>query len=149
MIAVAQAKLAHCQHVKYVVGDFGCFDSGAKYDVVVSSLALHHLVTDADKQVLYRRIYDSLNAGGVFYNADVVLGSTDFLQSVYMRRWREFMHRSVSEDEIDGKWIPQYHTEDRPAKLADQLAWLAEIGFTGVDVLWKYYNFAVYGGIKP
>ncbi len=31
----------------------------------------------------------------------------------------------------------------------DQLAWLAEIGFTDVDVVWKYYNFAVYGGRKP
>lgn len=38
--------------------------------------------------------------------------------------------------------------EDRPAKLIEQLNWLAEIGFTDVDVIWKYYNFAVYGGLK-
>jgi tRNA (cmo5U34)-methyltransferase len=30
----------------------------------------------------------------------------------------------------------------------DQLAWLAEIGFSEVDVVWKYFNFAVYGGRK-
>jgi hypothetical protein len=34
------------------------------------------------------------------------------------------------------------------AKLIDQLKWLAEIGFDDVDVLWKQYNFAVYGGAK-
>ena len=54
----------------------------------------------------------------------------------------------LSPEEIDGKWIPKYHTEDRPAKLIDQLAWMLEIGFAAVDVVWKYYNFAVYGGVK-
>jgi tRNA (cmo5U34)-methyltransferase len=56
--------------------------------------------------------------------------------------------RNVSREEVERKWIPNYAAEDRPAKLTDQLAWLAEVGFTDVDVLWKYYNFAVYDGRK-
>jgi tRNA (cmo5U34)-methyltransferase len=59
--------------VNYIVGDFHRINGN--YDVVLSSLALHHLPTDGDKQHLYRRIYDSLAPGGVFYTADVVLGS--------------------------------------------------------------------------
>jgi tRNA (cmo5U34)-methyltransferase len=55
----------------------------------------------------------------------------------------------VSQEEIEGKWIPKYEAEDRPAKLADQLAWLKEIGFSDVDVIWTQYNFAVCGGSKP
>ena len=51
-------------------------------------------------------------------------------------------------DEILDKWIPAYETEDRPAKLIDQLKWLEAIGFHSVDVVWKYYNFCVYGGMK-
>jgi tRNA (cmo5U34)-methyltransferase len=58
------------------------------------------------------------------------------------------MRRTISSEEIDDKWIPKYETEDHPAKLTDQLRWLTEIGFTDVDVIWKYYNFAVYGGAK-
>ena len=58
------------------------------------------------------------------------------------------MGKSLSADEIEGKWIPKYYEEDRPAKLIDQLAWMAQIGFADVDVLWKYYNFAVYGGVR-
>jgi tRNA (cmo5U34)-methyltransferase len=134
--------------VRYVAGDFNNFDLDGNYDVVVSSLALHHLVRNDDKRQLYRRIYGSLRSGGVFYNADVVLGSSDFLQAVYMQQWRIFMGRNVSREEIEGKWIPKYEAEDRPAKLTDQLAWLAEIGFADVDVIWKNYNFAVYGGRK-
>ena len=148
MVAMARAKLARYPLVRYVVGDFNAFDFDGEYDVVVSSLALHHLVTNEDKRQFYRRIYKSLVSGGVFYNADVVLGSSDFLQDVYMEQWRNFMSRKVSQNEIEGKWIPKYHAEDRPAKLMDQLEWMAEIGFAEVDVLWKYYNFAVYGGVK-
>jgi tRNA (cmo5U34)-methyltransferase len=98
------------------------------------------------KQNFYRRIYESLDSGGVFYNADVVLAANDFLHAAAMNAWRRFMARSISPDEIEGKWIPKHREEDRPAKLTDQLAWLMHIGFVDVDVIWKYYNFAVYGG---
>ena len=65
-----------------------------------------------------------------------------------MYQWRAFMRRNISDDEIENKWIAKYHVEDHPAKLVDQLAWLTEIGFAEVDVVWKHYNFAVYGGVK-
>jgi tRNA (cmo5U34)-methyltransferase len=148
MIAMARAKLGNHSDVHYVARDFNNFRIDGNYDVVVSSLALHHLVTNDDKRQFYRRIYGSLRSGGVFYNADLVLGSSDFLQAAYMQQWRIFMGRNVSREEIEGKWIPKYEAEDHPAKLTDQLAWLAEIGFADVDVIWKHYNFAVYGGRK-
>jgi tRNA (cmo5U34)-methyltransferase len=148
MIAMAQAKLSGYSHVRYVQGDFRLFEFNREFDAVVSSLALHHLATDDEKKLFYQRIYEGLAPGAIFYNADVVLGSSGFLQEFYMKQWRDFMSRNVSMEEIEGKWIPKYQAEDRPAKLMDQLDWLAEIGFVDVDVIWKYYNFAVYGGIK-
>jgi tRNA (cmo5U34)-methyltransferase len=148
MVTMDQTKLARYPNVRWLVGDFETFDGGGKYDAIVSSLALHHLVTDDDKRRFYRRIYDAPDSGGVFYNTDVVLASNDFLQAVYMREWRAFMRGAVSEAEIEGKWIPKYHAEDRPAKLVEQLSWLTEVGFVDVDVLWKHFNFAVYGGVK-
>jgi tRNA (cmo5U34)-methyltransferase len=146
MIAMARAKLAMYRTAQYVVSDFQSFAFDGKYDVIVSSLALHHLLTDIDKKRFYGQIYRGLGSGGIFYNADVVLGSNDFLQDRYMDQWRSFMRQNVSNQEIESKWIPKYRAEDRPAKLTDQLKWLAEIGFADVDVLWKHYNFAVYGG---
>jgi tRNA (cmo5U34)-methyltransferase len=147
MIEMARAKLTRYPGVRYIVSDFNAFEFDSKYDVVVSSLALHHLVTNENKRNFYRRIYNSLASGGVFYNADVVLGSSHFLQDVYLKQWRNFMSLKVSKDEIEHKWIPKYQAEDRPAKLMDQLKWMEEIGFADVDVVWKYYNFAVYGGV--
>jgi tRNA (cmo5U34)-methyltransferase len=148
MIAIARTKLAAYPLVNYTAADFSDFEFCGEYEAIISSLALHHLATDEDKQKLYRRIYGSLAPGGVFYNADVVLASNDFLQALSMKAWRRFMGHNLSLEEIEGKWIPKYREEDHPARLFDQLAWMTEIGFVDVDVLWKYFNFAVYGGVR-
>ena len=148
MIEMSKLKLAEYADVCYQVGDFRHYEFDEHYDVIVSSLALHHLVSDQDKINFYRKMYESLSSGGVFFNADVILGSSEHLQETYMAKWKSFMLKSVSNEEIEGKWLPKYREEDRPAKLMDQVSWLADIGFTEVDVLWKYYNFAVYGGRK-
>ena len=148
MIEIAKYKLSSHDNADFVIGDFRRIKDLGKFDVVVSSLALHHLETDSDKQRFYADIYNQLDNGGVFFNSDVVLASTEFMQTQNMDRWKEYMNKSVSMEEIDNKWIPTYEDEDRPAKLVDQLKWLENIGFKTVDVIWKYYNFGVYGGVK-
>jgi tRNA (cmo5U34)-methyltransferase len=148
MVEMTKIKLVQHPHTRYLVGDFNTFAFDMQYDVAVSSLALHHLVTDEDKLGFYRQIYDALAPGGVFYNADVVLGSSEALQAMYMQKWQTFMLQNVSQAEMETTWLPKYYDEDRPAKLIDHLAWLVEVGFADVDVVWKYYNYAVYGGTR-
>jgi tRNA (cmo5U34)-methyltransferase len=149
MVAMARERLAPRSHVEYVVADFSKFEFTSRYDVAISSLALHHLETDGDKLSFYRRVFASLNSGGVFYNADVVLASNEYLEGIGRNEWLRFVSQSVAKEEIDGKWLPKAQEEDHPAKLTDQLKWLAEIGFIDIDVIWKYYGFAVYGGTRP
>jgi tRNA (cmo5U34)-methyltransferase len=149
MLDLARAKLLRVEDVQYVAADFAEWPLDSPADAVVSSLALHHLETDDDKRRFDGRVYEALAPGGVFYNADVVLGSSTHLQQLYLRECQEFMRRSMSQEEIDREWLRRYREEDRPAPLVAQLSWLETIGFRDVDVLWKYYNFAVYGGVKP
>ncbi len=148
MIEMAKLKLDGYDDINYLTGDFYHFNFTEKYDVVVSSLALHHLIRDEDKKEFYEKIYSALNPGGVFFNADVVLGSNNYLQNLYIRKWKEFMDKNINIDEIENKWIPAAEDEDHPAKLVDQLNWLNEIGFKDIDIIWKYYGGAVYGGFK-
>ncbi|HSB00253.1 MAG TPA: methyltransferase domain-containing protein [Anaerolineales bacterium] len=148
MIEMARAKLANFDRVSYAVQDFREHSFADRYHVVVSSLALHHLATEAEKQAFYQKIYQGLLPDGCFYNADVVLAASEYLQSIYIKRWKAFMQRQVSEGEVENVWLRKYAEEDRPAPLVEQLAWLSRIGYENVDVLWKYYNFAVYGGVK-
>jgi tRNA (cmo5U34)-methyltransferase len=148
MIDIAKIKLAEHKDVEFIHGDFSNIDFHNKFDVVVSSLALHHLENDQCKKEFYEKIYDILTDSGLFINADIVLASTDYNQIINMIRWIEYMNKSVPQNDIFSNWIPKYKAEDKPARLIDQLKWMEEIGFKSVDVFWKYYNFSVYGGSK-
>lgn len=146
MLDIAKQKVG--ADTKLIQADFNTFDFPEKCDAVVSSLALHHLVTDADKLNFYRKIYAALNSGGMFINVDVVMGSDEALQSIYMEKWKAFMISRTSRQEVEQKWLPSYYAEDRPATLISHLEMLKQCGFVGIDVVYKQYNYAVYCGKK-
>lgn len=148
MLQIAAGKLSDAQDAAYINSNFYDFNFDKKYDAVVSSLALHHLATKEDKLDFYRKIYSCLNIDGIFINADVVLASTDILQERFMEQWKNFMRINVPTDEVESKWIPTYYEEDRPAQMMEHFEMLKDVGFEVVDVVWKYYNYAVYMAAK-
>ena len=149
MLRAARARLGENDRMRYQRSSFEHYSFDSTYDVAVSSLALHHLASDSEKYEFYKKIYAALNPGGIFFTADNILGSNSHLQELYMKKWCDYMRLRIPQEEIEHTWIPKHYDEDHPALLADQLRWLHEIGYVQVDVLWKYYNFAVYGGCKP
>ncbi|HEX2953847.1 MAG TPA: class I SAM-dependent methyltransferase [Bacillota bacterium] len=148
MIEMAKTKLAGYDGVAFYTGDFTNYDFDEPSDVIVSSLALHHLPTDKDKASFYKKIFSALSYGGVFYNVDLVLASNNKIQDLYMEKWKAFLRKKVPNGEIEEVWMPKYYEEDRPASMTKHLDWLQKAGFKDVDVIFKYYNFAVYGGVK-
>lgn len=148
MLKMAGVKLADAPDTAFINADFSGFIFSEQYDAAVSSLALHHLETDEDKLAFYKKIYSGLKSGGVLVNADVVLASTDRLQQRFMEKWITFMSGSVGRDEAENKWIPKHYHEDRPAPLMTHLDMLKAAGFSSADVVWKYYNYAVYTAVK-
>lgn len=149
MIAQAKIRMKKYKDVTFYLNDITKFDFDIKYHAVVSSLALHHLETKNDKIKFYKKIFNALEPGGVFYNADIILGSNSTLHDLYISKWKEFMAKNLPGEEIEDTWMAKHHKEDRPEVLLDQISWLKDIGFKEIDIVWKYYNFAVYGGTKP
>ena len=149
MIQMAKIKLKNYDDIEYYTGDFSEFDFKENYDVIVSSLALHHIKTDNDKKKFYTKIYSALKEGGVFVNSDVVLGSNENLNKIYRKNWIDFLLKNLPENEVNEKWLPKQLEEDFPAPLINHLNWLKESGFRGIDVIWKYYGFVVYCGTRP
>ena len=70
------------------------------------------------------------------------------VQLVYLKRWKGFMARSLSREEIENDWFPRYNNDELPTSLSFHLDALRYSGFRSVDVYWKYYNFSVFGGRK-
>jgi tRNA (cmo5U34)-methyltransferase len=147
MIQIAKSKLTPYNDIEFKIADFRDLKFKEDYDGVISSLALHHLQREEQKS-FYCRIKEFLKDGGVFYNADNILGSSPHLNQFYMDKWVEFMLYSHSQEEIETIWIPRYREEDFPSPLRSHIQWLEEAGFQEVDVVWKCYMFGVYGGKK-
>jgi tRNA (cmo5U34)-methyltransferase len=127
-------------------------------DCVLSSLCLHHL-THEDKRKLYATIGRCLSNRGALLIADLVepqrpegwelfaagwdratevqsvteTGSTDLFEKFRQSHWNYYRY-------------PDPY--DKPSPLFDQLLWLKEAGFTGVDCFWLQAGHAIYGGYK-
>ena len=125
---------------------------------VVSSLAIHHLDA-AEKQQLYRDVYQMLDAGGVFVIADLIQPVHEAGAGAAARTWDEAVRKRALE--LDGntdafdyfrrtKWnFFEFPDEfDKPSPLFDHLKWLEQAGFASVDAYWLKAGHAIYGGRK-
>lgn len=139
MLAQARDRLG--DRASYVMADLGDGLPDGPWDAVISALAIHHL-DDAGKRDLFARVQAALASGGVFVNAEQVLGPTPELDAVYFERHRaQALALGVTAAEWEATLERMSH--DRCATVADQLAWLAEAGFTDVDCPWRSGRFAV------
>ena len=96
MIQFARSKIEQAglsdrwQGIEMDFGDWANENSVVEtVDACVSSLAIHHL-TDEMKLQLFRHIRQSLNAGGVFWNADSVVQESGLLCEGYKQLREEW-----------------------------------------------------------
>ncbi|RAP53400.1 MAG: hypothetical protein BZ138_01055 [Methanosphaera sp. rholeuAM270] len=148
MIEIAKEKLSQYDNVTYVIGDFTEVILDEKYDAIISSLALHHIPSDEEKEEMYRGIYDALKENGVFYNADVLLANSKYNSKLNERiSQKDMLDNGVTLEEIKQHEDKQ-DANDIPTTLYNHIAMLENVGFKEIDVIWKYYSFGVYGGTK-
>jgi tRNA (cmo5U34)-methyltransferase len=142
MLELAKHKIQ--KPITLIKNDFYELEFTQTYDVMVSSLALHHLDTTQDKLMFYKKIFHALSQKGIFINVDIMLGCNSFVQKKYLEYWKSFMLESVSEEKVENQWLPNYYSEDRPASLATHFDLLKKSGFSFIDCVYKNYNYGVY-----
>lgn len=164
MLQFARHKMEHlglAERVSWIEADFG---NWAEHDVLsglarevsldacISSLAIHHL-PDELKFSLFKRIHDRLQPTGCFWNADPVLPEAEALASVYEEaRTAWTAQQPIALEEIRTKMnrgtTHGHSSHDHLATLSLHLDFFSKAQFRAVDILWKYYGFAVFGGYK-
>ncbi len=149
MVARARTKLRPYKgRVELVVGALEAFEP-APYDAVVSALAIHHL-TDREKWGLFRRVYQSLRAGGYFGDADDHLPE----DPLFDQRYAQIASAAQKSPRGGAAWMRlqevwhEHEQFDHPATLADETAALERAGFAHVGVPWRFFGQAVVWAYK-
>jgi predicted methyltransferase len=125
-------------------------------DTVVSGFAIHHL-PDGRKRALYAEIFACLAPGGSFLDLEHVASATAGVEALHdeaMVRFRAAARTAAGEAvELDAVRAAYHARPDKAdnilAPVGAQCAWLQEIGFVDVDVFWKWFELALFGGRKP
>ena len=128
--------------------------------LVVSSLAVHHLDA-AGKRKLFGDLRVLLEPGGAFVLADTMrpaspagfASAAETYERVVAERSRKTFGDERMLDKLrELRWNyfrhPEDDTMDQPSTIAEQLGWLTEAGFRGVDVHWVLAGHAILAGSK-
>lgn len=105
------------------------------FDVVISSLAIHHLKLER-KKALYSEIYSIIRSGGIFCNLDHFASRS--------RRLSQHFRRALG-----GQRAPNRNHEARLNTVESEISLLNKRGFVDVDCYWKWLQFALLISFKP
>jgi tRNA (cmo5U34)-methyltransferase len=150
MLALAQSKLSQHQGVLTChQADFNQLTLPThQYDLVISSLAIHHLL-DADKQTLYGTIGQWLKPnGGQFRCADQCLALPTEAHQQNITHWKQWIAEEGASPEEAAIWHHHTETMDHYAPLSDHFTWMQHAGLQEVDCYWRLLFWTVFGGNK-
>lgn len=111
------------------------------YDLVTSSIALHHVV---DMAGLFRRLHGALRPGGHLVYADQMRGTSDAHHALNVERMHDFWRLPGHLDAAEREGLDAHAAEhDHYVSVPDQLAWLADAGFRDGDCVWRNWLWGI------
>ncbi len=146
MLKKAKQRLGYSDSVNYIQNDYINDKISGEYDVVISALSLHH-ATQIELKSVFSKINGSLRSGGIFINADQILGRTPEIEVDYEKAWlAQAQSNGCTENEIA---IALTRMEsDKTLPFSTQINMLEQAGFENTNCWYQYYRYAVYSGVK-
>lgn len=146
MLSLARERFSGKNDIRYICADYSKTPLAGSYDIVVSALSIHHLDQDS-KKIVFKNIYDHLKPGGLFINADQVLGETTEIHEKDYEEWiAQIKASDISQEDLDAAF--ERMKEDKMSTLADQLKWMKNVGFKNIECVYNCLLFSVYLGRK-
>ena len=143
MIAASREKLKDFSgRIGLIEKDFNEIEFDKKYDVIVSAITIHNS-THEQKAKLFKKIFDSLNEGGIFINGDFIEGESPEMNNQYKGIYGDYIEKNLSGDESK-VWLKHAFEEDMPMKLSEQFKILKGLGFKDAKLVWQFNNEAIY-----
>lgn len=118
-----------------------------KFDLVVSSIAIHH-IDDEDKLSVYKLIHQSLKENGWILIGELIKSESPEMEMKFAEDYiRKIKETGESNETMVDDLFDLSHV-DIPCSLFKQFKILEEAGFKGIDCLWKTWRHGVFCGKK-
>jgi len=144
MLKIAESRIEG----NFIQSNIEDFQPKQKFDAVISTMVMHNVQAIEKRQSVYKMISDSLNPGGVYVTSDIIVGENDITYSLYIKMWRNFMLNNLTEEEVDGKWLPLHKEKDKPLTLSKQIEMISRAGFKSIEIINKNINFVMIAAFK-
>lgn len=142
MLKIARERFKGHDNVKFKLYDYRNGIGKERYEAIISSMSIHHLDYN-EKNKFYKYIYDSLEEGGVFVNADQVKGEDDESEEIQKSYQLNYIENSPLSREEKDKTYDRIKL-DKMDTMSDQINMLKSVGFKSVDIYYKCYNYIVF-----
>jgi tRNA (cmo5U34)-methyltransferase len=144
----SRKRFANKSKINYIQADFKNMNlSEVTYDLVMSSIAIHH-VEDPFKLKLYKDVFYSLKTNGIFIFADQTRGITDEIYFKNIEYWKSEAFKLGSTEENWNMWMAHQDAHDFHSPVVWHLENMKKAGFNEVDLLSKYLMWGVFWAKK-
>lgn len=147
MLDIALERLKNYKNLNFFLTDILDFSPNEKYDLIISSLAIHHLKYE-DQEQLYKNIFKWLNNEGIFVNAEMVAGESEYITKINENWVNSKLKNNNSMDDENKNLAIDRMKLDNKIPVSIHLKWLKNSGFSNIDCFYKTYCFSVLWGKK-
>ena len=144
----SRKRFGNQSNMNYLQADFKNMHLSEKsYDLVMSSIAIHH-VQDPFKFNLYKDVFYALKTDGLFIFADQTRGITNEIYFKNIECWKAEALKLGSTEENWNMWMAHQDAHDFHSPVGWHLENLKKAGFNEVDLLSKYLMWGVFWAKK-
>ncbi len=132
----------------FIKGDFSDIGFPESNDLVISVIGMHHQKMDNDKKKLFAKIFDSLKENGVFIFGDLMTFKNPEIAALNEARHFNYLVENAKDEKSLKEWAFHHKFQNCLAPMEDQIAWLKEVGFKEVDVVFTLFNTVLIMAVK-
>lgn len=146
MLEISKKRFAGIDRVQHKVLDYTRELPEGNFDAIISALSIHHL-KDAQKEELFKRIYNKLPAGGVLANYDQFCAGTANMNKWFDLYWeQQLLASGLTERDIE-LW-KERRKLDKECSVEAQMEMLYRCNFSEIKCLYSYHKFSVIVAIR-
>ncbi len=135
------------QNIHIAHADILEYEPAQNAGMIIMNYTLQFLPLES-RLPLLKKIYDSLNPGGIFILSEKVICHDSPIDELIVELYYDFKRRNgYSEMEISQK-REALENVMQPITPTNQIKMLKEAGFNNTEMIFRWYNFGCYLGIK-